>query len=199
MDHDVVESTEAVEPRSSNQNTLVNGLWNAEYDSASPRSGLEESRSPDVLGQPSNALRTSIPPRLGFRSSESRSPSLRSRRLPQDVAIMPPQIPKFAPLPHATGRSGFIYDTQMKNHEEPPSEHEPHPEKPERITQIYKELRAADLIPDLEDRNAISSEFHMVRIAARLAEKDELALVHSLAHIQSVQDTRGRITSVHQH
>lgn len=105
------------------------------------------------------------------------------------VVLIPPS--RFKPLSYASSRSGVVYDVRMRYHTDPrPDAFDPHPEMPKRISEIFEELRAAGLIEDPlkpDDEDA----FKMIRIPIRQADPSEIALVHSVDHVQFVQNLRG--------
>ncbi|KAI0057877.1 histone deacetylase complex protein [Artomyces pyxidatus] len=78
------------------------------------------------------------------------------------------------PLHPDTFATGYVYSAEMMLH----SSEEEHPEKPERISKIY----------DILFSNGCLS--HMKRIPIRRAKREEVLLVHSEAHWQSVLDLK---------
>lgn len=198
--HDILQSTEPDEGLYSSHDSLRDGVSGANYDSTSPRSGQLDSHSPEIVGEkPALQNGSSIPIRSPVATANSKAYTLGSAmmsklsRLPQNMAIVPPQRPKFNPLPYATGRSGLVYDVQMRYHREPLSDDlDSHPERADRITYIYEELKAAGLISDLEDEIEDQSEFQLVRISPRHAFPNEIRLVHSEQLVEFVQSSKGR-------
>lgn len=101
-------------------------------------------------------------------------------------------IPKPASmaLPHASSRTGVVYDARMRFHTEKDTEEEEdiHPEDPRRIFEIFKALQDADLLEnEKEPTSPALLPFKLWRIAARFAEPGEIALVHSQAHYRFME------------
>ena len=96
--------------------------------------------------------------------------------------------PQFKALPYATGRTGLVYDVRMRHHmDQTSSDDDAHPEKPQRIFEIYNQLYEAGLLIDDEDDEDADEQFKMYRIAAREADEGEICLVHSRPHFEYVK------------
>lgn len=93
-------------------------------------------------------------------------------------------------LPHASLRTGVVYDPRMRFHTEKDTEEDEdiHPEDPRRIYEIFMALQDAGL---LENENEPEDErlipFKLWRIAARFAEPSEICLVHSRKHYEFME------------
>ena len=103
--------------------------------------------------------------------------------------------PRFRPLPYSTTRTGLVFDARMRFHKDQMSaDDDAHPEKPQRIFEIYHQLQEAGLLidPDQENDSDAESEdpeaeFKMHRITIRSAEEAEICLVHSPEHFAYVK------------
>ncbi|QDS76944.1 hypothetical protein FKW77_005019 [Venturia effusa] len=105
------------------------------------------------------------------------------------LGVMIPK-PASAALPHASSRTGIVYDARMRFHTEKDTEEEEdiHPEDPRRIYEIYKALYDADLFEDEAGPSKPEEEpFKLWRIAARFAEPSEITLVHSHDHYRFME------------
>ncbi len=120
-----------------------------------------------------------------------------------EVVVNAPAEPR---LPYASSRTGLVYDAQMRFHAELNSDEDDiHPEDPRRIWEIYNELVKAGLVDDDQAPAEYSSKpFKLWRIPARLAEPDEVTLVHKPELYEWVGRLRGKfvtftkfITSTH--
>ena len=111
-------------------------------------------------------------------------------RPPPKPSILIPSS-KFRALPYATARTGVVYDVRMRYHiDQVLPVDDAHPEKPSRISEIYKELLGAGLMEDPADPDS-ASDFQMVRIPSRMATPAEICLVHSLEHLEMIKSTAG--------
>lgn len=105
------------------------------------------------------------------------------------LGVMIPK-PASAALPHASSRTGVVYDARMRFHTEKDTEEEEdiHPEDPRRIYEIYKALQDADLFENEEGSTSPEEQaFKLWRIAARFAEPSEITLVHSHDHFRFME------------
>ena len=66
-----------------------------------------------------------------------------------------------------------------------------HPEKPQRIQQIYSELVESGLVQDPQG-TVPASDLQAVRIDARMATVAEIAMVHSEGLIEKVKNTASK-------
>ena len=99
--------------------------------------------------------------------------------------------PRFKPLPYATSKSALIFDPRMRYHmDQNTSDDDAHPEKPQRIFEIYRELEAAGLLEDEDEEDEDpDGPFKLSRISAREADDDEILLVHSREHLEFVRES----------
>ncbi|KAF8927639.1 Histone deacetylase hda1 [Dissophora ornata] len=87
-----------------------------------------------------------------------------------------------APLPQPENidgrstRTGYVYDVRMRFHSNVHGEDD-HPEDPRRIWRIYEALRAAGCTR------------RMIKVPSREATDEELCLVHTQEHVQSISKT----------
>lgn len=201
MDPEIIQSLELDESQFSNHASPIEDAYAANYDSTSPRSGFQDSHSPKITGEtfalqkkPLFKAKSPIasPNRNVYPSDSVIVDSLAYRA--KEMAIVPPQHPKFKPLPYATGRSGLVYDVQMRYHREPLSDDlDSHPERADRITYIFNELVAAGLVPSSEDDMQEGSDFQLVRITPRFADPAEIKLVHSESLVELVEASKGKV------
>jgi histone deacetylase 6 len=109
------------------------------------------------------------------------------------VGVVIPKPASMA-LPHASSRTGVVYDARMRFHTERDTEEEEdiHPEDPRRIYEIFKALEEANLLEnEKETTDPASIPFKLWRIAARFAEPAEIALVHSQDHYRFMETLTG--------
>ena len=98
--------------------------------------------------------------------------------------------PRFKPLPYVSGRTGYVFDPRMRHHmDQTSSDDDAHPERPQRIFEIYSEIKGAGLLVDNEDGPDAQEDFKLIRIDIREATEDELILVHSREHVKYVQSS----------
>jgi len=126
--------------------------------------------------------------------------------LPPSVSVIIPAS-KFKPLPYSTARSGLAYDVRMRFHQQIPLEPGdkgydpldigPHPDNPRRISEIFNELAEAGLVED-EKYPEFYSDFQLIRIPVRQATRAELCLVHSIEHVDFVENLNGTLPFVYQ-
>lgn len=105
------------------------------------------------------------------------------------VGVVIPKPASMA-LPHASSRTGVVYDARMRFHTEKDTEEEEdiHPEDPRRIYEIFKALQDADLLENEgETTDPGLIPFKLWRIAARFAEPAEICLVHSQEHYRFME------------
>ncbi|KAF2200256.1 Arginase/deacetylase [Delitschia confertaspora ATCC 74209] len=114
-------------------------------------------------------------------------------RAPSPYVEIIKQEPRFPPLPYASGKTGLVYDAQMRFHVEPPNAYLPediHPEDPRRIWAIFDEIRKAGLVQGPEE-DEDAKDYQCCRISARHATRPEICLIHTEDHynfIKKLQD-----------
>lgn len=129
--------------------------------------------------------------RVGRRLPEASDGTLR-----KPISVLVPS-PKFSPLPHASGRTGLVYDVRMRFHiDQISAQDDAHPEKPQRIQQIYSELVDSGLVHDPQS-TVPASDLQAVRIDARMATVAEIAMVHSDALIEKVKNTASKYSTLY--
>ena len=94
-------------------------------------------------------------------------------------------------LPIASLPTGLCYDIRMRYHCEVRPTLDVHPEDPRRIYYIYKELCKAGLVDDVESVKPLVAQ-PLLRIDARDATPEEIALVHDPGHYVFVKSTEGK-------
>ncbi|KAF9570315.1 Histone deacetylase hda1 [Mortierella alpina] len=100
----------------------------------------------------------------------------------KDPAAAPAQGFSAAPLPQPdkldgrSTRTGYVYDVRMRFHSNVHGDDD-HPEDPRRIWRIYDALRSSGCTS------------RMIKIPSREATVDELRLVHTMDHIQTITGT----------
>jgi hypothetical protein len=154
------------------------------------RINLEDSDS-DLLPNPTH-LSQLIKSQLNGRSDDESS--LTSVDSPPSThgnfvgVVIPKPVP--TALPHASSRTGVVYDARMRFHTEKDTEEDEdiHPEDPRRIYEIFMALQDAGLLEsetEREDERLIP--FKLWRIPARFAEPSEICLVHSKEHYRFME------------
>ena len=96
------------------------------------------------------------------------------------------------PLPYTNAKTGLCYDARMRFHTElsPPKDRSDyHPEDPRRILHIYRELCEAGLVEDPTMAVPPITKNPVYRIAARVAKRPEILLVHDEAHFDFLKST----------
>jgi len=100
-------------------------------------------------------------------------------------------LPKFAPLPYSSSRTGLVYDVRMRFHVEPiPKDQDMHPEDPRRIFEVYNELVQAGLVDDPTSPDLIGT-YVLLRIPVRSATRDEILACHSQKSFDLVMSFEG--------
>lgn len=90
-------------------------------------------------------------------------------------------------------KTGYCYDVRMRYHAKIVTSNfdyvDPHPEDPRRIYRVYKSLAESGIIidPKLEGLDDVGSL--MEKIPVRFATDDELLLVHTQQHLDSIKST----------
>jgi histone deacetylase 6 len=95
-------------------------------------------------------------------------------------------------LPISSLPTGLCYDIRMRYHCEVRPTLDVHPEDPRRIYYIYRELCKAGLVDDPESTRPLVNQ-PLLRIPARDATEEEIALVHDRAHYAFVRSTQGEV------
>ena len=108
------------------------------------------------------------------------------------------EAPPFG-LPTAGLATGLCYDERMRFHSEvsAPSGEAVHPEDPRRIWYIFKELCDAGLVHDGSRKFRPLVPKPLKRINARMVEKSEVLLVHTLEHWKFLEQTARMGSSVY--
>ncbi|KAK0817700.1 Histone deacetylase hda1 [Friedmanniomyces endolithicus] len=110
-----------------------------------------------------------------------------------DPRLDRPRPAKYARLPYATAQTGLVYDVRMRFHVEPvPNEADMHPEDPRRIHAIFEAFVHAGLAWTKTGSGDGPTKFHMGRIDAREATKEEVCLVHTVKHWDFIQTLRSK-------
>lgn len=106
------------------------------------------------------------------------------------IVVVPPALPQlfYTPL-----KTGLVYDVRMRYHAKIFTLYfeyiDPHPEDPRRIYRIYKKLAEAGLINDTSLSGIDNIGNLMIKIPIREATAEEILQVHSLKHLQYIQQT----------
>lgn len=150
-------------------------------------------------GNPPQIGGLSLPSRQNGEASDSSSlteagsaPYVPVRRF---LGVVIPKPASMA-LPHASSRTGVVYDARMRFHTEKDTEEEEdiHPEDPRRIYEIFKALQDANLLEDETNPAGVAElPFKLWRIEARSAEPSEIALVHSQDHYRFMESLTRRV------
>ncbi|KAL6708309.1 Histone deacetylase hda1 [Coniothyrium glycines] len=143
--------------------------------------------NPDAhRSQPSSQRATHSP--RGHSQKRSPSHSMAARASSPQVRI--PPAPRSSVLPHASLRTGLVYDPRMRFHTELPNmsmnADDIHPEDPRRIHSIFQEIKEAGLVgPSSLDDDI--REDHCWRIGIRPATRPEILLIHTAEHYDFVE------------
>lgn len=101
------------------------------------------------------------------------------------------EVPRL--LPRSSLPTGVCYDIRMRYHCEVKPTLDVHPEDPRRIYYIYKELCKAGLVDDPDATRPLVSQ-PLLRIPARDATREEIALIHDDEHYEFVFSTKGKLS-----
>lgn len=167
--------------------TLSNGLLEPSSSDHQSNFTSRESRDKILLSTVANHLRLGSP----LSSSDSDSHD----ELAEGGASMP-TLHHLHALPYTTLRTGLCYDARMRFHTElePPRDRANyHPEDPRRIFFIYRELCEAGLVADDKLTMVPVVANPVKRIPARLATRDEVCRVHTVAHLDFIKSTASQL------
>lgn len=172
----VVETTELDELGQNGPNELALHI-DRTYDNLSGA----DATSPDIRSFPTQESWDDVATR------EQRSEARNGER--RAIGVLVP-APRFKPLPYSTSRTGLVFDPRMRYHmDQNSSDDDAHPEKPQRIFEIYQQLKLAGLLIDEFADADPDEEFKLCRIPAREADEIEICLVHSQEHLEYVKSS----------
>lgn len=168
--------------------TIVNGLEDSTHRLSLVEAGQE-------IAVESTETQTTTPDE-DFSMSEEVLPSeIRNNKVEVVIRRAPDPV-----LPYSSSRTGLMYDARMRFHTELGSvaDDDIHPEDPRRIWEIFQELAhnglvETDTLPDNMSDITMYNPQRLLRIPARLAEREQICLVHTQEHYEFVESLNSKL------